>query len=156
MLHPDTAWAEWRLDLNEDSVVLLVEYGNFRAVFPGDAGLVAEGRLAGRIGPVDLLKVGHHGSRSATGDAWLGELRPSLAVISAGRHNGYGHPHVEVLERLTRAGVRIWRTDQDGQLTVTTDGRSSLRLDTGWTSGTIALSPHDGDGAQRQGIPRAP
>ncbi|MEO8635229.1 MAG: DNA internalization-related competence protein ComEC/Rec2 [Gemmatimonadales bacterium] len=155
LLHPDTTWAEWRLDLNEDSVVLLVEYGNFRALFPGDAGLVAEARLAGRIGTVDLLKVGHHGSRSATGAPWLEELQPTLAVISAGRHNGYGHPHADVLERLQRAGARIWRTDQDGPLSVRTDGHT-LRLDTGWTTETIALAPHAGVGAQPQGTPRAP
>ncbi len=154
-LHPDTTWAEWRLDLNEDSVVLLVEYGNFRAVFPGDAGVVAETRLAGRVGSVDLLKVGHHGSRSATGDAWLGELRPALAVISAGRHNGYGHPHAEVVHRLTRSGARIWRTDQDGQLTLQTDGRT-LWLDRGWTRETIVLAPNEGADAQQQGTPRAP
>jgi len=147
VLHPDTVWAEWRLDLNEDSVVLLVEYGNFRAVFPGDAGVVAETRLAGRIGTVDVLKVGHHGSRSATGDAWLGELHPSLAVISAGRHNGYGHPHDEVLERLQRVGARIWRTDQDGQLSLHTDGRT-LWLDRGWTREAIALTPQAGARAQ--------
>ena len=147
VLHPDTTWAEWRLDLNEDSVVLLVEYGNFRALFPGDAGVVAETRLAGRIGTVDVLKVGHHGSRSATGGAWLSELHPSLAVISAGRHNGYGHPHTEVIQRLTHAGARIWRTDQDGPLSLRTDGRT-LWLDRGWTREAIALAPHDSAHAQ--------
>ena len=76
-------------------------------------------------------------------------------MISAGRHNGYGHPHAEVVRRLEHTGARIWRTDQDGQLSVRTDGRT-MRLDTGWTSETIALSPHEGAGAQRQGTPRAP
>ncbi len=126
VLHPDTAWAEWRVDLNEDSVVLLVEYRGFRALFPGDGGLHAESRLAGRVGPVDLLKVGHHGSRSATGEAWLSELAPRAAVISLGRGNRYGHPHAEVIDRLTRHGIGIWRTDQLGTITVTTDGRTFL------------------------------
>ncbi len=124
VLHPDTSWAEWRVDLNEDSVVLLVEYRGFRALFPGDGGLHAESRLAGRVGRVDLLKVGHHGSRSASGEAWLDELQPDAAIISLGRGNRYGHPHAEVIDRLTRHGIGIWRTDQLGTITVTTDGRA--------------------------------
>jgi competence protein ComEC len=122
ILHPDTAWSGWQEDLNEDSIVLLVEYHGFRALLAGDAGLAAEARLARRVGRVDLLKVGHHGSRSATGEDWLAELRPAVAVISSGRGNGYGHPHTEVVERLGRQGVSLWRTDQAGTISVTVDG----------------------------------
>jgi competence protein ComEC len=124
VLHPDTVWAEWQLDLNEDSVVLLVEYGSFRALFAGDAGLRAEARLAGRVGRVDVLKAGHHGSRSATGERWLTELRPLVAVISCGQGNRYRHPHLETLARLSGRGIGAWRTDLLGSITVTTDGRS--------------------------------
>jgi len=122
LLHPDTAWAEWRLDLNEDSAVLLVEYGGFRALLAGDAGLRAEARLEGRVGRVAVLKVGHHGSRSATGPAWLDELVPAVAVVSSGAGNRYGHPHREVLERLADRGISIWRTDQLGTVSIWTDG----------------------------------
>jgi competence protein ComEC len=124
VLHPDTAWSDWGIDLNEDSVVLLLEYGRFRALFGGDAGLPAEARLSGRIGPVDLLKVGHHGSRSATGEGWLRELSPRVAVISSGARNRYGHPHPETVARLARHGVAVWRTDEQGTITVVTDGRT--------------------------------
>ncbi|HEX5004246.1 MAG TPA: DNA internalization-related competence protein ComEC/Rec2 [Gemmatimonadales bacterium] len=122
VLHPDTAWAEWGQDLNENSVVLVVEYRRFRAVLTGDAGLEAEARLAGRIGPVSLLKVGHHGSRGATGERWLRELRPAVAVISVGAGNRYGHPAPEALDRLARAQVDVYRTDRDGTTDVSTDG----------------------------------
>lgn len=124
ILHPAATWAEWGLDLNEDSAVLLLEYGAFRAVFAGDAGLVAEARLRGRIGDVTLLKAGHHGSRTASGTVWLQELRPEVAVLSVGRRNRYGHPTVETLQRLREVGARIRRTDADGTVIVTTDGRS--------------------------------
>jgi competence protein ComEC len=124
VLHPDTAWAGWGLDLNDDSVVLLVEYAGFRALFTGDAGLAAESRLAGRVGRVDVLKVGHHGSRTASGEEWVRELAPRIAVISSGVDNRYGHPHPETLERLTRHEVGIWRTDREGTVTVTTDGKT--------------------------------
>lgn len=121
VLHPSASWAGWEEDLNEDSAVLLVEYGGFRALFAGDAGLPAESRLRGRVGRVDLLKVGHHGSRWATGDLWLAELRPKVAIISSGRGNRYGHPHAETLDRLVRAGAEIWRTDAVGTVTVQVD-----------------------------------
>ncbi len=121
VLHPDTLWSEWALDLNENSVVLLVEYRGFRAILSGDAGLPAESLLAGRVGHVNLLKVGHHGSRGATGLAWLRELRPQEAVISVGE-NRYGHPSPEALARLGDAGAEVWRTDRDGTIELRTDG----------------------------------
>jgi competence protein ComEC len=70
---------------------------------------------------VDLLKVGHHGSRGATGSDWLAELAPRAAVISVGA-NRYGHPHAATLRRLEEARVPVWRTDQDGTVRVWTDG----------------------------------
>ncbi len=124
LLHPDTTWTDWHADLNEDSIVLKVEYGAFSALLAGDAGLAAEARLAGHVGRVDLLKVGHHGSRGASGNAWLSELAPRAAVISVGAHNGYGHPSPEALERLRRHHADLWRTDQDGTISAVTDGHT--------------------------------
>lgn len=119
VLHPDTTWSWWGLDLNENSLVVRVEWGRFAALLTGDAGFPAESLLAGRIGPVDLLKVGHHGSRGSTGAALLAETRPAAAVISAGRRNRHGHPAPEALRRLEAAGVRVFRTDLDGTIRVT-------------------------------------
>jgi competence protein ComEC len=121
ILHP-SRWDRWGEDLNEDSLVLLVEYGEFQAIFAGDAGFPAEAEMRGETKRIDLLKVGHHGSRWSTGDEWLDSLRPTTAVISVGR-NTYGHPATETLGRLARHGVRLWRTDRDGSITVTTDGQ---------------------------------
>ncbi len=123
VLHPDTTWSGWGLDLNDDSVVLLVRYGAFRAIFMGDAGEAPEAVLHGRVGHVDLLKVGHHGSRTASGAAWLEELSPTAAILSVGSHNKYGHPTAEALQRLGAQHATIWRTDQEGTVTVSTDGR---------------------------------
>jgi competence protein ComEC len=121
ILHP-YEWSRWGEDLNEDSLVLLVEYGGFQALFAGDAGFPAEAEMRGRTRAVDLLKVGHHGSRGSTGDEWLDSLRPSAAVISVGRNN-YGHPSPITVARLLRHRVAVWRTDLDGAVTVTTDGK---------------------------------
>ncbi len=102
--------------------MLLVEYGDFQAIFAGDAGFPAEREMRSRTRRVDLLKVGHHGSRGSTGDEWLDSLRPRAAVISVGRNN-YGHPSPVTLDRLRRHGIAVWRTDQDGSVSITTDGR---------------------------------
>src|SRR2546426_951053 len=99
-----------------------VAYGAVGLMLQAAAGLPVEARLAGRVGAVELLKVGHHGSRSATSDAWLTELGPREAVISVGRRNHYGHPAPEVLARLARHGVAILRTDESGTITFSTDG----------------------------------
>ena len=120
VLHPDTAWSGWRSDLNDDSVVLLVRFESFQAVLAGDLGVRAESLLAGRVGTIDLLKVGHHGSAGSTGVPWLAELSPRAAVISVGA-NRYGHPAPAALARLADAGAEVWRTDRDGTISVTVE-----------------------------------
>jgi competence protein ComEC len=133
ILHPDRRWSGWGEDVNEDSLVLLIEYRAFQVLFAGDAGFPAERELRSRTRPVDLLKVGHHGSRGSTGDEWLDSLRPRAAVISVGR-NTYGHPSPETLGRLGRHRVAVWRTDQDGTIAVTTDGRQMTLRSKGRTT----------------------
>src|SRR5213594_2305471 len=122
VLSPDSLWLRLPLEVNEHGVVLRVRYGAVRLLFQADAGLPVEGRLAGTVGRVEVLKVGHHGSKTATSDAWLDELAPGEAVISVGRNNHYGHPAPEVLERLARHGVTVLRTDRSGTITLSTDG----------------------------------
>ena len=121
-VHPVRSWPGWGVDVNEDSLVLLVEFGGFEALFSGDAGFPAEAAMQDRLGRIDVLKVGHHGSRGSTGDRWLDRLAPRLAVISVGR-NDYGHPAPETLARLERHEVSVYRTDRDGTISVSTDGR---------------------------------
>lgn len=123
VLSPDSTLFALPLDVNEHGVVLRVTYGHVRLLFQADAGLPVEEHLAGHVGTVELLKVGHHGSRSATSDEWLTELAPRSAVISVGRHNNYGHPAPSVVARLARHGIAILRTDRDGNITFTTNGQ---------------------------------
>jgi len=127
VLHPVPGWSGWGEDVNEDSVVLLVEYRGFQALLAGDAGFPAEAAMGPALRPVDVLKVGHHGSRGSTGDTWLGVLRPKAAVVSVGR-NDYGHPSPSALARLVNAGVEVHRTDLEGTITITTDG-SAMRVE---------------------------
>lgn len=139
-LHPDTTWSGWGLDLNENSAVLRVRWGGFSALLTGDAGFPAESLLAGRVGRVDLLKVGHHGSRGSTGETFLSELAPMAAVISAGRGNRHGHPAPPALDRLGAAGVRIFRTDRDGAVRVTVRA-TTMTIRGAGGAGTFSLRP---------------
>jgi len=128
VLSPDSAWAAGQTDINEESVVLLVTYGTTRLLFAGDAGMPTEAHLAGHVGHVTLLKVGHHGSRGATSDRWLDELQPAEAVISVGAKNRYGHPAPETLARLRGHGVTVLRTDQRGTITFTVSSHGTIAI----------------------------
>ena len=123
VLHPPSPWPRQGEDLNEDSIVLEVSFGAFRALLTGDAGFVAESAMAGALRTANLLKVGHHGSRTATGAEFLAAIRPQAAIVSVGRNN-YGHPSPEALRRLASAGAATWRTDVEGTVSVTTNGRT--------------------------------
>ncbi|MEK7541693.1 MAG: MBL fold metallo-hydrolase, partial [Patescibacteria group bacterium] len=68
------------------------------------------------------LKVGHHGSKTSSTEEFLKAVSPGVAVVSAGRKNRYGHPHPEVVERLKRFGIRVRRTDQEGDIRMESDG----------------------------------
>ncbi|MFC7440657.1 DNA internalization-related competence protein ComEC/Rec2 [Laceyella putida] len=117
---------ESRRERNEDSLVFLVTIEGVRLLFPGDAGSPTETELLRRVRLPDihLLKVAHHGSRSGTQAEWLKTLRPEHAVISVGERNRYGHPAPEVIQRLQRERIHIWRTDRQGAIQVEIeDGR---------------------------------
>lgn len=120
--------AEWerRRVRNDDSIVLDVRVGGVSFVLPGDAGAAVESELASRVTPagVRIVKLGHHGSATATSAAFLSALRPQAAIISCGRRNRFGHPAPAVMRRLFAADVRPFRTDQDGAITFHTDGRT--------------------------------
>ena len=108
---------------NNDSLVLQMRYGRTSALLEGDAESPSEERMVARGGlHSDVLKVGHHGSRTSTTPDFLAAVAPSYAAISVGRRNFYGHPKQEVLERLQAAHVLTWRTDMLGLSTFYLDG----------------------------------
>ena len=113
---------------NDASVVLLGQYEDRRFLLTGDAEDDVDPLLLARGLPrVDLLKVAHHGSATATSAALLDALRPAVAVISVGADNKYGHPNAGTLARLSSVSARIWRTDQSGTVDVALD-RASVRV----------------------------
>ena len=112
-------------DINNASIVVHLRYGTFDALLTGDAEAPIEGLLVQRdqLQPVEVLKVGHHGSDSSSTPAFLAAIRPAVAIISAGRDNEYGHPHRSTLDNLAAVpGLRVFRTDRDGSVEVVTNG----------------------------------
>ena len=111
-------------DLNHSSVVLRVEFGNTSFLFTGDAGTKSESAQlnSGFTLKSDVLKVGHHGSRTSSSQEYLNEVAPRYAVISIGTGNKYGHPHSEAMARLAGTGAAIYRTDENGTIILESDG----------------------------------
>lgn len=108
--------------INDDSLVMRVSYKQTSVLLEGDAEKEAERRMATEPAESQLLKVGHHGSATSTIPEFLTAVHPHYAVISVGRHNVYGHPKLQVLERLAQAHVLTYRTDLDGAVTFYLDG----------------------------------
>ena len=109
---------------NNNSIVLELSYGQVDFLFEGDAEQEAEASMlsAGLIPDVEILKVGHHGSKTASSPSFLAVAKPEVAVYMAGTGNSYGHPHAETISALQAVGATIYGTDVLGTITVTTDG----------------------------------
>lgn len=108
-------------DLNNYSIVIRLSYKNNAFLFTGDAEALSEKEITANV-QADVLKVGHHGSSSSTSAAFLKRVAPKYAVIEVGADNEYGHPAAAILKRLSSAGVAVYRTDQNGTVTMTSDG----------------------------------
>ena len=115
---------------NANSVVARFEYGEFSMLLTGDAEAQTEDRMIrnGASLAADVLKVGHHGSKYATSEEFLRRGEFKAAVISAGDANRYGHPSQEVLDRLRAAQVKVYRTDFQGELVITTKGEEGYQV----------------------------
>ena len=112
-------------DVNEEAMVMELSFGEFQMLFTGDIGADTEKKLlaSGILKDVDCLKVGHHGSRYSTTEAFLEKIKPELAIISCSSTNTYGHPSPETVERLEAAGSQVEYTMKNGAITVETDGK---------------------------------
>ena len=109
-------------NVNEDAVVFLLSYKNFRGLFTGDVGEETEKKLLRILQDVDFMKVGHHGSGYSSSQAFLDEIKPEVSLISCSESNTYGHPSPEAVKRLESAGSRVEYTMKSGAVTVFTEG----------------------------------
>ncbi|WP_051542237.1 ComEC/Rec2 family competence protein [Clostridium lundense] len=112
-------------NLNDWSIVLRINFGNNSFLFTGDAEAISEMEMVkkGLDLKADLLKVGHHGSNSSTCANFLEKVSPKYAVISVGKENSYGHPGNSTMNRLKNKGVKVYRTDENGTVIATSDGK---------------------------------
>jgi competence protein ComEC len=112
-------------EANANSIVARLDYGSFSMLLPGDAEDQTEHRLLTKELNIQskVLKVSHHGSKYATSDEFLKRVKPEIAIVSCGAWNRYGHPAQAVLDRLRALNVKLYRTDLQGELTITTRGK---------------------------------
>ncbi len=122
----DTLYADIADTGNDESAVVIVKYGKLSMLFTGDAGENIEQKLImeRKSIDVDILKVGHHGSATASTRDFLRAVSPVVSVISVGKNNMYGHPARSTIGRLLAAGSKIYRTDRDGDVTIKSDGKA--------------------------------
>ena len=101
---------------NDNSNVIYLEFNKYKFLFMGDAGVEVEQDLIEKynLSDIDVLKVGHHGSKTSSGKEFIYEVNPKYSIISAGKNNRYGHPNKEALDNLKNS--KIYRTDQDGSI----------------------------------------
>lgn len=113
-------------DSNEDSISVYFAFGKTGIVMTGDAGVRAENAMLDVRGNLsaDILHAGHHGSSTSTSESFLKAVDPKYVIISAGANNSYGHPHVEVVDRLVKLGAEIYATYQHGTIIFSSDGNS--------------------------------
>jgi beta-lactamase superfamily II metal-dependent hydrolase len=124
--------ADNEAEFNDNSVVLKLTYGEFSALLTGDMQETNEARLVSKnmtTLDAEVLKAGHHGSRTSSSSTFLNAVTPEVVIISLGAGNTYGHPHQEALDRLSAARTEhVFRTDIDGTITLTTNGSSGYSI----------------------------
>jgi competence protein ComEC len=110
---------------NANSIVLRLDYGDFSMLLTGDAESQTEERMMSKSADLNakVLKVAHHGSKYATSEDLLKRVQPEVAIISDGEYNRYGHPAQAVLDRLKAVNAKVYRTDLQGEVTITTTGK---------------------------------
>jgi len=109
-------------NLNLSSITLRLQYGNNSFLFMGDSEKENEKTITWP--KTDVLKVGHHGSDTSSSEEFLNEVKPSISIIMAGKDNSYGLPKEEIVERLENVGSKVYRTDENGTIEVTSDGNN--------------------------------
>lgn len=125
VLHPEEN-AEVLRETNDASVSMRIVYGETEFMLTGDAPVWVEDRMVKRYGVTlksDVLKAGHHGSKTSTSPAFLSAVDPMIVVVSAGKDNSYGHPHQDVVTRILESGATLLSTINEGTITFVSDGK---------------------------------
>ena len=129
ILHPEENVAQLR-ETNDASIMMRLVYGETEFMLTGDAPAWAEDRVVQRYGPSlqsDVLKAGHHGSKTSTSPTFLSVVDPGIVVVSAGKDNSYGHPNVDVVARILESGATLVSTITEGTITFVSDGKAVVQ-----------------------------
>ncbi|MGU8481380.1 ComEC/Rec2 family competence protein [Clostridium perfringens] len=112
-------------ELNNYSPVMKISYGQNSFMFTGDAESLVEKEILNENKDLkaDVLKLGHHGSHSSTSEEFLKAVDPSIAIVSCAKDNKYGHPHKETMSNLKKAGITVYETFRDGDITISSNGK---------------------------------
>lgn len=120
--------------LNNNSVVCKLNYKNFSCMFTGDIEEEAERQILKKykedinILKATILKIAHHGSKTSSNTEFIQEVKPKIALIGVGKNNNFGHPNEEVIDRLKKIGCNIYRTDNDGEITILVNIKGEIRV----------------------------
>ncbi|MHC1683790.1 MAG: DNA internalization-related competence protein ComEC/Rec2 [Clostridiaceae bacterium] len=112
--------------LNNYSIVLKLSYGNNKFLFTGDAETLSENEILSKNYDVsaDVIKIGHHGSNTSSSEKFIEKVNPKYAIISVGKNNDYHHPHKKVMDLLKNKNIKIFRTDENKTIKLTSDGKT--------------------------------
>ena len=128
---------------NDNSLICLVKYGRNTFLFTGDAESAEEKTIISQGITVDVYQVGHHGSETSSSKELLDKIDPTYAVISCGEKNSYGHPHRSVLDRLQKKGISVFRTDEQGTIIASSDGKEikwNTKPSKTWAPGIVPIN----------------
>jgi len=120
------------MDLNDNSIVAKISYRNIKMLSTGDISKIVENFIMDiyreEVLKVDILKVAHHGSNTSSSLEFIKKVKPKIALIGVGKNNKFGHPTEDVLENLLEVGSKIYRTDEDGEITIVVDRKGRIKL----------------------------
>lgn len=136
-------------DINASSIVMKVSYGKNSFLFTGDATVETEMDILndGYDVSSDVYKVSHHGSSTSNSSSFLNAVNPSICVIEVGKNNSYGHPHKEIKERLNQMDTKVYRTDLNGSIVITSNGKKlSVKPTTGTATSSSGSSTNSSTG----------
>ncbi|MFQ5771955.1 MAG: ComEC/Rec2 family competence protein, partial [bacterium] len=131
VLHPTEEFlAQNRFSINDGSLVLKISYGEVDFLFVGDVEINGELNFLtyDNLLASEVLKVGHHGSRTSSSQLLLSKIQPKITIISVGEFNKFNHPHREALQRLNAVGAKVLRTDQNAAVILKTDGKEFKQI----------------------------
>lgn len=140
-LYIDILWPTGKLEisenaLNNNSIVNKISYKNFSILFTGDIEEKAEKEILAKyinnskILKSNILKVAHHGSKTSSSKEFLEKVKPNIAIIGVGKENKFDHPNYNTLENLRRINCKIYRTDEDGEIRIKTNGIDIKEINT--------------------------